>query len=363
MDEKWMKLAIELAKSTIGQTSPNPSVGSVVVKDGRAIGMGAHLKAGEGHAEVQALEQAGAEARGGTIYVTLEPCSHFGKTPPCADLIIEKGLKRVVIGSVDPNPLVAGNGIKKLKEAGLEVLSGVMEEEAIALNEFFFYYVKENIPFVTLKAAMTLDGKIATAQGDSKWITSEKAREDVHYDRHQHDAILVGSNTIKSDNPSLTARLPGGGISPTRIVLDTSLSIDEHSTVLQDHAAPTWVVCGKYAAQVRENLFLQQPHVRIIRMEQETIQLPEVLRVLGKEKILSVYVEGGAKVHGSFLDQRLANRIIVYIAPKIAGSESAISVFNGEGAVRMSDAAGLEIESVEMIGPDIKLTAVMSESR
>lgn len=363
MDEKWMKLAIELAKSTIGQTSPNPSVGSVVVKDGRAIGMGAHLKAGEGHAEVQALQQAGEEARGGTIYVTLEPCSHFGKTPPCADLIIEKGLKRVVIGTVDPNPLVAGNGIKKLKEAGLEVTSGVMEDEAVALNEFFFHHVKEHIPFVTLKAAMTLDGKIATVKGDSKWITSEKAREDVHYDRHQHDAILVGSNTIKSDNPSLTARLAGGGISPTRIILDTALSIDESSTVLQDCTSPTWVVCGKNASKEREDLFLQQPHVRIIRMKHETIQLKEVLRVLGQEKILSVYVEGGAKIHGSFLDQRLANRLIVYIAPKIVGSGSALSVFNGEGVFRMSDAAELEIESVQLIGPDIKLSAVMKESR
>ncbi|MDG5470513.1 bifunctional diaminohydroxyphosphoribosylaminopyrimidine deaminase/5-amino-6-(5-phosphoribosylamino)uracil reductase RibD [Jeotgalibacillus sp. ET6] len=360
MDEKWMKLAIEMARSTMGQTSPNPAVGAVVVNHGRAVGMGAHLKPGEGHAEVHALKQAGDQAAGGTIYVTLEPCSHYGKTPPCADLIIEKKLARVVVASVDPNPLVAGKGLKKLEEAGLEVTVGVLKEEALQLNEFFFHHTTAQRPFVTLKAAMTLDGKIATSSGSSKWITSEEAREDVHLDRHLHDAILVGANTVKQDNPSLTARLRGEAISPVRIVLDTLLSIPEASAVLTDEASPTWVICGSDASEEKERLFAKAPHVRVIRMSGETIELPELLTVLGKEKILSLYVEGGAKVHGAFLDQKAVDRIVMYIAPKIIGSSSAFSVFNGKGVEAMSEAVGLTIKDVKTIGQDIKITAALS---
>ncbi|PPA71810.1 bifunctional diaminohydroxyphosphoribosylaminopyrimidine deaminase/5-amino-6-(5-phosphoribosylamino)uracil reductase RibD [Jeotgalibacillus proteolyticus] len=361
MDEKWMKLAIEMAKSTLGQTSPNPAVGAVVVKDGRAVGMGAHLKSGEGHAEVNALKQAGDEAEGATIYVTLEPCSHYGKTPPCADLIIEKGLKRVVIASVDSNPLVSGNGIRKLEDAGIEVTTAVLKEEALQLNEFFFHHMKSKKPFVTLKAAMTLDGKIATESGDSKWITSTEAREDVHFDRHLHDAILVGSNTVKADDPALTTRLPNGGISPVRIILDTQLSIDSSAKVLTDGAAPTWVICGKGASQERESQFTQADHVRVLRMEKESIEIPELLSVLGDEKILSVYVEGGSKVHGAFLDQKLFDRLILYMAPKIIGNASAKSVFNGTGVEVMNEAPGLIFEEVKLLGRDLKLLARLEE--
>ncbi|KIL47944.1 5-amino-6-(5-phosphoribosylamino)uracil reductase [Jeotgalibacillus campisalis] len=359
MDEKWMKLAIEMAKSTMGQTSPNPAVGAVVVKEGRAVGMGAHLKPGEGHAEVHALKQAGDQAAGGTIYVTLEPCSHWGKTAPCADLIIEKKLARVVVASVDPNPLVAGKGLKKLEEAGLDVTIGVLKKEAIELNEFFFHHTATQKPFVTLKAAMTLDGKIATSSGSSKWITSEEAREDVHRDRHLHDAILVGANTVKEDNPSLTARLRGDAISPIRIVLDTSLSIPSTSAVLTDGISPTWVICGSGASEEKERLFAKAPHVRVIRMLAELIELPELLSVLGKEKILSLYVEGGAKIHGAFLDQKAVDRMVMYIAPKIIGSSEAFSVFNGQGVQTMSEAVELSITEVKTIGRDIKVTAAL----
>ncbi|MEW9501793.1 bifunctional diaminohydroxyphosphoribosylaminopyrimidine deaminase/5-amino-6-(5-phosphoribosylamino)uracil reductase RibD [Jeotgalibacillus marinus] len=363
MDQKWMKLAIEMAKSTMGQTSPNPAVGAVVVKDGRVIGMGAHLRAGEGHAEVNALKQADDEARGATIYVTLEPCSHFGKTPPCAELVIEKGIKRVVIGSADPNPIVAGKGIARLKQAGINVVVGVCEEEARSLNEFYFYHVATQTPFVTLKAAMTLDGKIATETGDSKWVTSPEAREDVHLDRHLHDAILVGANTVKADNPSLTTRLPNGGVSPIRIVLDTALSIGDHSTILTDGCARTWVICGKSASKEREQLITRHNQVWIIRMAEEKILLPELLKRLGEEKIHSIYVEGGAKVHGAFLDQKLVNRLVMYIAPKIVGNGRAFSVFNGAGVLKMDDAWKLSIESMHTIGPDIKVTALLQERR
>lgn len=360
MDEKWMKLAIEMARSTMGQTSPNPAVGAVVVNHGRAVGMGAHLKPGEGHAEVHALKQAGDQAEGGTIYVTLEPCSHYGKTPPCADLIIEKKLARVVVASVDPNPLVAGRGLKKLEEAGLDVTVGVLKEEALQLNEFFFHHTATQKPFVTLKAAMTLDGKIATSSGSSKWITSEEAREDVHLDRHLHDAILVGANTVKQDNPSLTARLHGDAISPVRIVLDTSLSIPTTSAVLTDGLSPTWVICGSEASEEKESLLTGVAHVRVIRMQAESIELPELLSLLGKEKILSLYVEGGAKIHGAFLDQKAVDRMIIYIAPKIIGSRDAFSVFNGEGVLTMNEAVDLSIQEIKTVGRDIKVTATLT---
>lgn len=206
-----MELALNLAEATIGQTSPNPSVGAVVVKDGQLLGVGTHLKAGEPHAEVHAIAQAGQKAKGADIYVTLEPCAHYGKTPPCAELLVKSEVKKVYIACLDPNPKVAGKGVKILTEAGIEVEVGIGEQRALKINQSFFHYQNTRRPFITLKAATTLDGKTATVTGDSKWITSEKAREDVHEERHKHDAILVGGrNTVEQDNPSLTTRLPPG---------------------------------------------------------------------------------------------------------------------------------------------------------
>lgn len=239
-DQYYMDFAIDLAKRVSGQTSPNPVVGAVIVKHGEIVGFGAHLKAGEAHAEVQAIKMAGLEkTSGATVYVTLEPCSHFGKTPPCSNLLIESRVKRVVIASVDPNPLVAGEGIKKLQDAGIETVVGVCQEKALALNEVFFHYIKTNTPFVTLKTAASLDGKTATYSGESKWITGPDARLDVHHYRHKHDAILVGVETVIKDNPSLTTRLPSGGKNPIRVILDTSLRIPIHSNVLTDGQVDT----------------------------------------------------------------------------------------------------------------------------
>jgi diaminohydroxyphosphoribosylaminopyrimidine deaminase/5-amino-6-(5-phosphoribosylamino)uracil reductase len=222
-DIYYMNLALNLAKGTLGQTSPNPVVGAVLVKENQIVGMGAHLKAGEAHAEVHAIQMAGIKAKGATLYVTLEPCSHFGKTPPCSDLVIRTGIKKVFVATTDPNPQVAGTGIERIRKAGIEVHLGLLQEEARELNKVFFYNIRTGLPFVTLKSAISLDGKTATVTGESKWITGEEARNDVHQYRHQHDAILVGVNTLIKDNPTLTTRLASGGKNPVRIILDTHL--------------------------------------------------------------------------------------------------------------------------------------------
>ncbi len=355
-DEKYMKLAIELAANTKGQTSPNPLVGAVVVKDNQIVGIGAHLKAGQAHAEVHAINMAGEKAKGATVYVTLEPCSHFGKTPPCADLLIKSGVKRVVIASTDPNPLVAGKGIAKLKEAGIDVEVGLLQKEADELNEVFFHYMSTGLPYVTIKTATSLDGKIATATLESKWITSQEARLDAHTYRHQHDAILVGVNTILKDDPALTTRLPQGGKNPIRIILDTSLRTPLSANVVNDKAAPTWIVVGCNAEREKVAA-MEEKQVEIIQMPTEKIDIPTLLKILAEKGITSLFVEGGAQVNGSFIKAKAVQQVITYIAPKIIGGESAPTSFGGEGIEKLSEALELEIKSVEKIGPDLKIVA------
>lgn len=352
-----MEFAINLAKSAVGQTSPNPIVGAVVVKDNQVIGFGAHLKAGKPHAEVHAIQMAGEKAQGATVYVTLEPCSHHGKTPPCADLLVENKVKRVVIATTDPNPLVAGNGIQKLRNAGIQVDVGILKEEADALNEIFYHYILTKTPYVTLKSATSLDGKIATATGESKWITGEDARLDVHQYRHQHDAIVVGVNTVITDNPALTTRLPNGGKSPIRIILDTHLRTPLHSQVINDDQAETWIIVG---SQVTENKLQQfrQKNCELIKMAEETITITALLKILGEKGITSLFVEGGSEVNGSFLKAKSVNQVITYIAPKLVGGKSAPTSFGGEGFSQMSDALELQIRSVEHIGQDLKIISI-----
>ncbi|TWI54664.1 bifunctional diaminohydroxyphosphoribosylaminopyrimidine deaminase/5-amino-6-(5-phosphoribosylamino)uracil reductase RibD [Halalkalibacter nanhaiisediminis] len=357
-DQDYMKLALQLAESTRGQTSPNPMVGSVVVKDGAIVGVGAHLKAGEGHAEVQALKMAGEKARGGTIYVTLEPCSHYGKTPPCADLIIEQGLKRVVVATGDPNPAVAGRGLDKLRQAGLEVVFGICQEEADALNEVFFHYMKNATPFVTLKSATTLDGKTATTTGKSKWITSPAAREDTHRYRHTHDAILVGIGTVLADNPSLTTRLPNGGKNPIRVVLDRTLRTPLDTKLVTDQEAPTWILTTEQASKEKQEA-LEQFGVEVVRLPDDSIQT--VLQVLGSKGVTSLFVEGGAEVNGSFLKARAINQIIMYMAPKLFGGNGALTAIGGEGFLEVDEALQLDIIEVTTIGADIKVVAKVKE--
>ncbi len=356
-DERYMKTAIEMAQATEGQTSPNPAVGSVVVKDGEVLGMGAHLKAGHAHAEVHALNMAGSHAEGATIYVTLEPCSHHGKTPPCADRIVEAGIKRAVIATLDPNPQVAGRGVEKLKQAGIEVVTNVLKEQADDLNEVFYHYISTKIPYVTLKNAMSLDGKIATVTGESQWITGEKARADVHQDRHKHDAILVGVNTVIKDQPRLTTRLPGGGKNPVRIVLDTHLRTPIETPLIQNPDAPTWLVAGNNVSEEQREKYKAFPHVDILTVASSHVTVEEALHLLGEKGITSIYVEGGATVNDAFLRAGSVQQVITYIAPKMIGGQDAPTPVGGQGIHALKEALNLQIKEVVHIGNDLKIVS------
>lgn len=291
MDHHYMKMAIDLAKSAKGQTAPNPAVGAVIVKNNEVAGLGAHLKAGEPHAERHAPQMAGEKAKGAVMYVTLEPCSHYGKTPPCADAVIDAGIRKVFVASSDPNPKVAGRGIHKLKEAGVEVIEGFMKEEGDRINREFFHFIKTKKPYVTLKSATSIDGKIATKTGESKWITGEEARKDVHMLRHRNDAILVGVNTVLADDPLLTTRLDGGGRNPVRIILDRRLRTPAEAGIVKDKSAPTWIITAKGAPQEKKDL-LSGAGVKIIEMESNEIIISELLAILGEHEITSLLVEG-----------------------------------------------------------------------
>ncbi|WP_417899952.1 bifunctional diaminohydroxyphosphoribosylaminopyrimidine deaminase/5-amino-6-(5-phosphoribosylamino)uracil reductase RibD [Bacillus haimaensis] len=356
-DRYYMNVAIDLAKKATGQTSPNPVVGSVVVKDGEIVGFGAHLKAGEAHAEVHAIRMAGDKANGSTVYVTLEPCSHHGKTPPCSDLLIQSQVKRVVIASVDPNPLVAGAGIKKLKSAGIIVDVGICESKALALNDVFFHYIKTKKPYVTLKTASSLDGKTATFTKDSKWITGNEARQDVHRYRHQHDAILVGVGTVIADNPSLTTRLPNGGKNPVRIILDTHLRTPIDAHVINDKLASTWIITGAEADEKKIEALTNQ-QVTVMKLPTKEMEIHNLLTLLGDRGITSLFVEGGATVNGSFLQSGAINQVITYIAPKLIGGAEAPTMIGGPGFSSMGDCMNLSIKECTRIGQDIKIVSV-----
>lgn len=359
-DADYMKLAISLARATIGQTSPNPAVGAVLVKDGCLISTGVHLEAGTPHAEVHAISAAGPKANGATLYVTLEPCSHYGKTPPCAEAIIHSNIKKVFVACLDPNPLVAGRGIEMLRKAGLTVEVGLCEEEALLLNEKFFHFIQTNTPFVTIKAAVTLDGKTATKTGDSKWITSEAARRDVHTLRHEHDAILIGINTVLLDNPLLTTRRPQGGKNPIRVILDSQLKIPLHANILQDKSAKTIIFTGNCIDQTKKNE-IESFGAEVISFQSRSISIEEVLNELGERKILSVLVEGGSEVHASFIKSHLYQQIIVYIAPKMIGGRESIPFIGGGSLEKIADGTQLRFTKIEQIGPDIKITAKRCE--
>lgn len=357
-DKDYMEFALQLAKAVTGQTSSNPPVGAVVVNDGAIVGFGAHLKAGEAHAEVHALDMAGEKTNGATIYVTLEPCSHTGKTPPCADYIIEKGISRTVIAVADPNQQVSGSGIEKLRRAGITVDVGVLQAEAEQVNQVFFHYITTGMPYVTLKAATSLDGKTATTTGESKWITGKEARLDGHWHRNDHDAILVGVHTILADNPRLTTRIGNSRKNPVRVVLDTTLKTPVEAKVVTDQQAETLIFTGNDVTSERIGQFANHDQVTVITMESEQVHIDDVLRYLGERQISSVLVEGGATVNGSFLAAKRINQFILYMAPQLIGGADAPTSFAGIGFARLKDALQLEIKQVETIGQDIKITAV-----
>lgn len=349
-DEAFMARALELAKRAEGRTRPNPVVGCVLVRDGEIIGEGWHKMAGGPHAEVMALQQAG-DARGATAYVTLEPCSYHGRTPPCASALIREGIKRVVIGALDPNPRVSGEGANQLRGAGVEVVVGVLEAECIEVNLPFFKLIQSGYPWVVAKWAMTLDGKIASRSGDASWVTGELARQRVHEVRNALDAILVGANTVRLDNPRLTCRIEGGR-DPIRVVLDSHLSVDPSSRVFETPG--TIVFCASTAPVTSYTPFLARGAelVSVPRVDGK-LDVMAVLTELGARGIMSVLVEGGGAVLGSFLDAGAIDRVMVFIAPKIVGGAQAASPIAGLGFETMGQARRLNSPRVERLGEDV----------
>ncbi|NIK77532.1 diaminohydroxyphosphoribosylaminopyrimidine deaminase/5-amino-6-(5-phosphoribosylamino)uracil reductase [Paenibacillus castaneae] len=352
-DEYYMGLALEMASKASGQTGINPVVGCVVVKDGRIIGIGTHLKRGTGHAEVHALQMAGEEAEGATVYVTLEPCSHFGKTPPCSERIIAAKASRVVVASTDPNPQVSGSGIARLREEGIDVTVGVLEQRSQQMNEKFNKYITTKLPFVTLKTASTLDGKIASRTGDSRWVTGTEAREQVHTLRHQHEAIMVGIGTVLADDPLLNTRADVPAIDPVRIIVDSSLQLPLSARVVTDRSIRTIVLTSGRAA-TDKRLALEAAGVEVVACGTgEKVDLIEAMQKLGELEISSILLEGGGQLNGAMLEAGLIDKIILYYAAKIIGGNEAPGTFTFAGIEKMADAIQLDRVNVEMAGEDI----------
>lgn len=361
-DLAYLQLTLELAAQGQGLVSPNPLVGSVVVKDGELIGRGFHRYDDLKHAEVWALEEAGAQARGATVYINLEPCAHQGvgkRTPPCVQALIEAGVKRVVAAMVDPNPRVNGRGFEQLQAAGIEVAVGLLNDEAQRLNEKFVKYVTTGLPFVLLKTACSLDGRIATRTGESQWITGEAARAASQALRHEYDAILVGSGTALADNPILTDRSGRPRHRPlVRVVLDTRLRIPLDAQLVQTaRDVPLLVFTGQAPNGKRAQLEARGVEVIPTTLRGERLDLQQVLRELGARQLTSLIVEGGAEVAGSFVEQRLIDKATFFLAPKLIGGRAARPAIGGDGFARLSEALHLRDVAITQHGEDFELTA------
>lgn len=352
-DEYYMRLALDMAGRSQGQTGINPVVGSVIVKDGAVIGLGSHLKRGTPHAEVHALNMAGEAAEGSTVYVTLEPCSHHGATPPCSEGLVKAGVSRVVVACEDPNPQVAGKGIELLRRNGIEVEVGVLRDEAIKLNRKFIKFITTGMPYVTIKTASTLDGKIASKNGDSKWISNAASRERVHTMRHRHHGIMVGVDTVIADDPSLTTRLSVPGISPARIVVDSTLRIPDEAKVLSDNAVQTIVLTTEKASEARRAQLTERGIQVIVSGKGPQVDLRSGLRRLGELGISSLLVEGGGRLNGSLLNGKLVDEVVLFMAPKIIGGLNAPGTFVFDGFELMKDAVVLNDITVEQIGDNV----------
>lgn len=361
-DEDYMREALALARNAEGRTSPNPLVGAVIVRDGRIIAAGWHRKAGTPHAEIHALRMAGDLAKGATLYVTLEPCSHYGRTGPCAKAVAEAGIRRVVIGMKDPNPLVAGRGIKILEDAGIEVRCGVLEQEAIRLNEVFLHWIPEKMPFVILKTAMSLDGKIATRTGESQWITGEASRLYVHELRDRYDGILVGIGTVLADNPSLTTRLPDHtGKNPVRIIVDSQARTPLGAKVLTDGQARTIVVVTERAPKARVEAIRKAGAEVLVAGSGEQVDLRWMMQKLGAMEITSILVEGGGTINDALLREGLVDKVLAFVASKLIGGREAKTPVEGEGFASLQDAVQLDRLSAEPMGGDILLSGYVKK--
>ncbi len=358
-----MARAMALARRAEGRTSPNPLVGAVLVQGDRVVGEGFHERAGLPHAEAVALAAAGEAARGATLYVNLEPCAHFGRTPPCADAIVAAGVRRVVAACGDPNPLVAGRGFARLRAAGVEVTEGVLAEEARALNETFFHYVTTGRPFFLLKAAMTLDGKIATAAGRSRWITGPEARAEVHRLRASLDAVLVGVGTVLADDPLLTARTPGGR-DPVRVVADSLLRLPAESRVLNpDSPAPLWVATTEAGWRARGPALLAAARRRgaacevlVLPAREGRVDLAALAAELARRRVTSVLAEAGATLNAALLAAGLVDKVAFFLAPAIVGGEAAPGPVGGAGVAELASSWRLEGIRVRPVGADLLVT-------
>ncbi len=351
-----MRRALLLARRGSGKTSPNPAVGCVIVQGGRIVGEGWHKKSGTPHAEIHALDAAGELARGADLYVTLEPCSHFGKTPPCAEALLKAGVARVFVGMIDPNPLVAGRGIEKLREAGITVETALLENDCRALNEPFIKHVTTGLPLVTLKSALTLDGKTATTTGDSCWITSTASRRLVHLLRSRADAVMTGSGTLLADDPQLTVRMVRGK-SPLRIILDSRLQTPVDGALMNEAArVPVLIATVSKDHTKAAALVARGAEVLLCKQADGQIDLPALMKVLGSRGIQSILLEGGERLCGEMQRLGLIDRFLFFFAPKIVGGEGK-GLFAGVGAALMKDAQPLAIRRVSRVGEDILVEA------
>lgn len=390
MDEKYMKLAMELAKKGEGKVNPNPLVGAVIVKDKEVIGKGYHKIFGGNHAEVEAFNSLDNESYGATMYVTLEPCSHYGKTPPCVDKIIENKISKVIIGCLDPNPIVKGNGLKKLKSAGIEVEISKLEYKCKSLNEVFMKYISSKKPFVVLKTAMSLDGKISTYTGESKWITGENSRKSVHKLRNKYMGIMVGVNTVIKDNPELTCRLESGN-NPVRIIVDSTLRIPMNSKVILNNKnlydlnilkkingelensrdyfrvdnnlsfnnkkslKDITIIATTNKADKEKIKLLESKGILVIITKQKNnkVDLNDLMIKLGRLNIDSILLEGGAELNFSAINEKIVDKVICYIAPKIIGGTLAKTPIGGQGIEKLIDAINIKNMSLKSIGEDV----------
>ena len=362
IDPQYLKLALRLAAKGAGWVSPNPMVGAVVVKEGQVVGRGYHRRAGLPHAEVEALRSAGEAARGADLYVTLEPCNHQGRTPPCTQAILASGLRRVVIAARDPNPQVTGGGAEFLASRGVDVHEGLLAAEARRLNEAWFHYVNTGRPWVVAKAACSLDGKIATVGGESQWLTGEAARALGRRLRHRVDAIIVGIGTVLADDPQLTTRLPRGrGKDPIRVVLDSRLRLPLTARLLNlDSEAPTWVATTSQAPpETIRALEARGAQVLMLPGDAGRVSLPALLEELGTRQVQSLLVEGGAETLGAFFDQKLVHQFNFFYAPKILGGQLATGMVGGHGIIHLGEAHIARDLRVRRVGGDLLVSGYL----
>jgi len=355
-DYAYLEMAYGLAEKALGLASPNPYVGALVVKRDTIVGFGHHEGAGKPHAEIVALRRAGDRAKNGTLYVTLEPCVHWGRTPPCVDAILRAGLERVVISALDDNPLVFKKGLARLKQAGIEVSAGLLRERNLRLNEHYIKYITQRSPFVTLKAALSLDGKMATKNFDSRWISSESAREYVHLLRGEHDALMIGSGTLLKDDPRLTVRHPNWKNKKlTRIILDPGLRFPLRSRILSTLSLGRILVFTNQTASPQKKAALEKKGAEVVIVPGTSLELnlKKILLWLGRQEISSVLVEGGGSLATSLLEKKLADKIFLTISPKLIGGTNAVAFYAGRGAERLENALRLKRFSTFELGEDI----------